>query len=140
MRYLSADEIWRVHLRVARHAEQLGKPFLAAVREPELLASAAGQPRQSFGGADLYRTVFDKAAALARGIICGHMFVDGNKRTGLAAVRLFLEYNGWDFDLPDEELEALALVIAGAREQGQEPIAITEISERLRSASRSTDR
>ncbi len=138
MRYLSAAEVWDIHLGVADQALSLGKPFEPVCRDQGLLESAVAQPRQSFGGADLYPSVFDKAAALARGIICAHVFLDGNKRTGLAAAAVFLADNGWDFSLPEGDLLSLALDIAGAREQGREPISIPEIAERLREGSEPT--
>lgn len=71
-----------------------------------------------------------------RGIICGHVFMDANKRTGLLAAAMFLEENGWLLDLTEDELEALALDVAGAREQGKEPIGLEEIAERLRKAAK----
>ncbi|MCB0029766.1 MAG: Fic family protein [Anaerolineales bacterium] len=43
-------------------------------------------------GEDLYPTLVDKAAALGHSMIQYHPFVDGNKRTGHAAMELFLIY------------------------------------------------
>lgn len=100
------------------------------------MEAVVNQPRQTFGGADVYPDIFTKAAALARGLICGHVFVDGNKRTGLLAAAMFLELNGWHFHLPDDDMEALALDIAGDRKRGKVPIELDEIARRLRSASR----
>jgi len=39
--------------------------------------------------------LWSKAAALMHSLIRNHPFVDGNKRTGLAAVAIFLELNGY---------------------------------------------
>lgn len=136
VRVLSAEDIWRLHVRVAAQANRIGLPFRTALRDPGLLESAANQPRQTCGGADLYPTVFEKAAALARGIICNHVSLDGNKRTGLAAAGRFLAYNGWDYSPPDHELVRLGLDIAGAREQGKEPLPVIDIAERLQAFSR----
>lgn len=63
------------------------------VRDENLLESAIYQPYASYGGADLYSTVFDKAAALLRSLIKNHPFVDGNKRTAIAAAQIMLEAN-----------------------------------------------
>ena len=49
----------------------------------------------SLFGVDLYPTVLEKAAAIAWRIIVGHVFHDGNKRTGMEACRVFLELNGY---------------------------------------------
>ena len=39
-------------------------------------------------------TLSQKAAVYAHHIITGHIFLDGNKRTGLHCAVLFLEFNG----------------------------------------------
>jgi len=44
----------------------------------------------TFDGEDLYPVLLEKAAALGFCIIMNHPFVDGNKRTGHAAVETFL--------------------------------------------------
>jgi len=62
--------------------------------------------------------------------------MDGNKRTGLLAGAMFLGYNGWVLDMDDDQLEAFALDIAGARERGKEPIGMPEIAERSRRGAR----
>ena len=41
-------------------------------------------------GEDLYPTISQKAAVLAWTIINGHVFIDGNKRTGMWAIMTFL--------------------------------------------------
>ena len=60
-------------------------------RDEGLLESAIARPYQTFGGNDLYPTVFEKAAAIAESIIINHPFVDGNKRTGFLAMLALLE-------------------------------------------------
>lgn len=134
--YLTADDVWEIHLGLAQDFAQEGKPFETVILKPAGLEAAVNQPRQTFGGADLYPGVLEKAAALARGIICGHVFVDGNKRTGMEAALVFLELNGWEVRLTKDQYVALALDVAGARERGKEPIGVPEIAERLKSGSR----
>jgi death on curing protein len=53
------------------------------------LYAAAARPFQSAFGELAYSTAFEQAAALFHAIICDHVFVDGNKRTGTLAA-LFL--------------------------------------------------
>jgi death on curing protein len=60
---------------------------------------------------ELYPDIFDKAALIAHRIIVGHIFHDGNKRTGMEACRLFLEINGYDMRM-DNEVVNVALQIA----------------------------
>lgn len=64
------------------------------VRDLGLLESAVMRPKATFGGEELYSDVFSKAAALMHSLIRNHPFVDGNKRTGIAAAGLFLAQNG----------------------------------------------
>lgn len=45
-----------------------------------------------------------QAAVLAHGIAEGQQFVDGNKRTALIAMLVFLEVNGWRVEASDPEL------------------------------------
>jgi death-on-curing protein len=45
-----------------------------------------------------------QATVLAHGIAEGQQFIDGNKRTALIAMLVFLEVNGWRVDASDPEL------------------------------------
>ena len=46
-------------------------------------------------GQVLYPTIADKAAVYCYNIICNHIFLDGNKRTGLEAALSFLKLNNY---------------------------------------------
>jgi death-on-curing protein len=56
------------------------------LREESSLESAVSRPYQTFGGDELYLSVYEKAAAIGESIIMNHPFVDGNKRTGFLAM------------------------------------------------------
>ncbi len=90
MRYLTLVEVLELHRRII---EQSGGAL--GVRDFGLLESAIAQPQMAFGGDDLYSSLTEKSAALGFSIIMNHPFVDGNKRTGHAAVETFLVMNGW---------------------------------------------
>ena len=66
----------------------------ARLRDFGLLHSAIERPKASFGGEDLYPTVFDKAAALLQSLTMNHPVTDGNKRTAWAVTHRFLWING----------------------------------------------
>lgn len=57
-------------------------------------------------------------AGLAAAYLCGFAqkqeFIDGNKRTALVAALVFLEANGYEVDVPADELYALTLMVAHA--------------------------
>ena len=64
------------------------------IRDSGLLESAIARPFQTFEENDLYPTFYEKAAALCESLIKNHPFIDGNKRTGIAAMyALLLENN-----------------------------------------------
>ena len=63
-------------------------------------------------GVDRYPSLEEKAATLAWIIISRHVFYDGNKRTGMSAMIIFLEANGYLFQAPDDEIIEAALQIA----------------------------
>ena len=82
-----------------------------AVHDRALLQSALARPQQiaAYGeNADL----IDLAAALTRGIVKNHPFVDGNKRTGFVAGVLFLEINGATFSATEEAAANAVLALA----------------------------
>ena len=60
------------------------------IHDQGLLESAVHTPFQTFGGIDLYPSVFDKAARLCYGLAKDHPFHDGNKRTALHSMLVYL--------------------------------------------------
>lgn len=107
MRYLTLNEILELHGRIIA---KYGGP--AGIRDLGALESALAQPRMTFGGEELYPTVVEKAAALGFSIIRNHPFVDGNKRTGHAAMETFLFLNGFEIESPVDEQERVILQVA----------------------------
>ena len=73
----------------------------------------------TFGGKDLYPTPAEKAAALAFSIIRNHPFIDGNKRTGHAAMEVFLILNGYEIWASIDDAEEVILRVASG-EMGRE--------------------
>ena len=59
------------------------------------LDAAIDQPKATFGGEDLYPSIFMKASVLCFSIAEGQLFVDGNKRTALISALTFLDINGY---------------------------------------------
>ena len=76
------------------------------------LESALRQPRLVFGGEELYPSLAEKAAVLGFTIIHHHSFIDGNKRTGHAALEIFLVLNGYELIAPLDESEKIVLQVA----------------------------
>ena len=93
----------------------------SGVRDEGLLESALTLPQQLFAYGDPPPDLAALAASLAFGIARNHPFVDGNKRTALAACLVFLQINDAlpDPDLPGRDIddwEALVTDVAASRE------------------------
>jgi death-on-curing protein len=59
----------------------------------------------SLFGQELYPTLFEKGAAIAWRIIKGHVFHDGNKRTGMEACRNFFDLNGYILKMDNQTID-----------------------------------
>lgn len=81
------------------------------IRELTLLESALFRPQTTFSDQELYPTIFDKAAAMLHSLVMNHPFVDGNKRTGTAAMIIFLELNGLELKVTQKDLVNMVLQI-----------------------------
>lgn len=107
MRYLTLGEVLELYHRIIR---QSGGS--QGIRDLGALESALAQPRMTFGNQELYPTVVEKASALGFSLIKNHPFVDGNKRTGHAAMETFLVLNGFEIDASVDEQEQIILQVA----------------------------
>jgi death-on-curing protein len=124
MNYLTTEQILFLHARLIKETGGVH-----GVRDLSLLLSALGRSQAVFEGQDLYPDIFSKAAALMDSKIRNHPFIDGNKRTGLAAAGLFLMHNGFRFSASNSELEILAGKVARSE------IMVEEIANWLRNHS-----
>lgn len=95
-------------------------------RERGALKGILGSIEQTFGGADLYPSVEEKAANLLYFIIKDHPFVDGNKRIASLLFIWFLEKNtlltapGGERKINDNALVALTLLVAESNPKQKE--------------------
>lgn len=110
MRYLGLAEVVALHRRLLQLTGGAD-----GIRDLGGLEAAIAQPKATFGGADLYPTVVEKATALCYALIQGHPFIDGNKRVGHAAMETFLLLNGAELVAPVDEQERLILDLAAGR-------------------------
>jgi death on curing protein len=85
--FLALGEVSRIHARsLAEHGGSEG------VRDPGLVDSALASAKNTFYYAN--GDLFDIAAAYAFHLAESQAFVDGNKRTAVAAAMVFLARNG----------------------------------------------
>jgi death-on-curing protein len=111
-----------IHLTVAAvkaiHAEVLAAHGGGrGIRDETLLESAVAAPQATMMGQTLISDPIEIAAAYLFYLCRNHAFIDGNKRTALAACLVFLESNGlWaDVKLPIDEWESFLLDVAAGK-------------------------
>jgi len=124
--YLTAEQVLFIHYRLV--SETGGEH---SVRDIGLLESAIARPRATFDKQELYKNIFEKAAALMESLVNNHPFIDGNKRTGIACTVLFLRQTGILFSAKNSDLEKFTLRVASSK------IKLSEISKWLKNHSHS---
>ena len=104
---LTVQDIYELH-------RELEDAFVlsSGVRDKNLLASAVNTPFQTFMGNDLYPSIYDKAAQLCYGIANNHPFTDGNKRTALHSMYVYLIINGFDIMATQQDVENMIIDVA----------------------------
>ena len=104
---LTVQDIYELH-------RELEDAFVlsSGVRDKNLLASAVNTPFQTFMGNDLYPSIYDKAAQLCYGLANNHPFTDGNKRTALHSMYVYLIINGFDIMATQQDVENMIIDVA----------------------------
>jgi death-on-curing protein len=113
---------------------------LIHVRQVELFGGSHGVLDKNAMDSALYKAQNLNAyepdsdlAALAASYLCGfvqkQVFVDGNKRTGLAIALTFLRLNGYELNVDKAEL--LAFVLSIARNEMDQPAAAMWLRQRI---------
>lgn len=101
--------------------DKFGESKLFANEKDNSFKSSIGQIYQTFGGAELYPSIEEKAAMLLYLVTKNHSFSDGNKRIAAMLFLWFMERNGILYRtdgskrIADNTLVALTLMIAESR-------------------------
>lgn len=107
MKYLTPQDILVIHARII---DAIGGSH--GIRDTGLLASLAERPKASFGGKEMYSGILEKAAVYLESLVHYHVFVDGNKRTSIAAAARFLFLNGYSLQANNKQIESFVLKAA----------------------------
>jgi len=104
--YLTVPDVLEIHAQVMESMDS----YAAPLRSMDLLESVVMRPQAvaHYGGADLP----EQAARLAVGISQNQPFLDGNKRTAFASMKIFLEINGHAIDADDLEIAKQLIAVA----------------------------
>lgn len=105
--YLTPEQVLFLHSHLT--AETGGG---IGIRDLNMLLSASGRPQATSDEKELYPDLFSKAAALMDSSVRNHPFVDGNKRTAVAATALFLRVNGYRLVVENDEMVRFTLACA----------------------------
>jgi death-on-curing protein len=109
-KFLTIEDLLFLHRdQIARYGGTAG------LRDLGLLESALATPAASFGGNYLHEGLPHMAAAYLFHIAKNHPFLDGNKRTALAAAIAFLGLNRWVLDADPDEVADVVLAVADGR-------------------------
>jgi len=82
------------------------------IRSKELLLSAIAQPYASFSSQYLHKDLFEMGSAYLYHICQNHPFIDGNKRTALAAALMFFLMNGIEIKVDSDLLADIVFKVA----------------------------
>jgi death on curing protein len=106
-KYLTVSQVISIH-------DDLLANFsgLKGIRDKNLLLSALAVPKASFGGKEMYSTIFEKAAAYLYHLAKNHPFNDGNKRTAYVVVLVFLKANRTSIKFNILDLEQIVVDVA----------------------------
>lgn len=103
-RYLDFDTVLAINRIVAGKQNLVNKSMLLYTLDA--MQSARDQD-------DERKVMIKRTALLLHGIVQGHVFTDGNKRTGFVCATVFLRKNGWSLKpLDTDELVSTLLEIA----------------------------
>ena len=107
MEYLTEKEILTINRQLIKKAGE----GVYGIQYPEGLSLVVEQPQMVVFGAELYPTIWVKAAYVMQKITKKHIFSDGNKRTAYVAAKLFLMKNDYHLKVTKDEGIALMLGI-----------------------------
>lgn len=113
IKYLSEDDITSVHDALVRDFESYKDPISPpGIRDDNLLSSAIMRSQTGFGNQQKYPTIEMAGAALLHSLVLNHAFCNGNKRTGLVSLLVFLDTNLLMPTCSESELFKLTLNVA----------------------------
>jgi len=88
------------------------REVIGPVRDMGLLQSALARPHTTLVGADAYPSIELKAAALLHSVCLNHALVDGNKRLSALLALIFLDINGAETTLTNDQIFDLTMAVA----------------------------
>ena len=114
--YLAPADVKEIHWVLVDDFRKSKDPIdPPGVRADALLEAAAHRPRTSLGRVDKYPSVAMAGGSLMHSLVLDHPFHNGNKRTALVSLLVFLDKNGWVLTSDQDAIYDLLLRLADHR-------------------------
>lgn len=84
----------------------------SGIKFPEKFEFMVERPKSEYFGEEQYPTVIEKACCYYHSLATGRIFHNGNKRTALAVLETFLNVNGYELTLNEQEAEDFTVYVA----------------------------
>jgi death-on-curing family protein len=111
--YLKKQEVLRIHDELAKDFQKLEDPISpSGLRDEALLDSALFHPMTSYGDLLKYPTVESAGAALLYSLSHNHCFHNGNKRTAIVSLLVFLDKHGMTLNCGEDAVFEISLKLA----------------------------
>lgn len=111
--FLNKNDVLIIHGVLVKDFENLNDPiFPPGIKDEQMLESAVFHPKTSYCGELKYKTIESAAAAIMYSICQNHCFYNGNKRTALVSMLVFLDRHNISVQCDEDELFKMALSLA----------------------------
>jgi len=101
---VNIEEIKYIHNFLVKYFHDKDDPVSPpGIKNEDLLESSVQRPFVTVGGADAYKGVFNKGAALFHSLINNHCFHNGNKRAALLSTLSYLGEHGHWVTVPTDD-------------------------------------
>lgn len=129
--YLTAGDVEQIHHVLVEDFAKSRDPILpAGVSDRTLLESAVFRPHTALTGHQKYPTISMAGAALFYAVVHDHAFFNGNKRTALVSLLVFLDKNGYVLTLSEDDLFEYVLRLASHQLVERDHRVQTELADR----------
>lgn len=116
IRYLTEAEVTAIHFALVKDFASSSDPVdPPGVKSKDMLGSAVFRPHTSLGAVRKYGSLESAGAALLYSLVNNHPFHNGNKRTALVALLVFLDENGQMLTCAEDDVFRMLLRIAQHR-------------------------
>lgn len=110
--YISENDVLKAHYIISDYFLDAGEKIVYGVKNFPLLSSAVARQATSYGGLDKWNNDYQKMATLLFGLVQNHAFHDGNKRTALLILLLYIDRLNLKLCVKQTKLETLIVRIA----------------------------